>query len=232
MNLIFLQEQNSNSKVIESKNLSNDTIFKKYNVFEKDIIRIKENEVALLIDEGKLLDLKERKGEYIVYSNIGINEELKEITIRNSEKEKLCVIFINTNTIKNNKYIINNSIRYIEKDDSKLKKVYIKIEGRYDFKIVDSKKFISHVIGIRNIFTKQELIEKVRKYVLKSIEEGINEMLEEYNLDIEDLPENSQKLELKLKENQYDTKLLEYGVKLLYFDIGHIEIADKKMKFF
>ena len=36
MNLIFLQEQNSNSKVIESKNLSNDTIFKKYNVFEKE----------------------------------------------------------------------------------------------------------------------------------------------------------------------------------------------------
>ena len=89
------------------------------------------------------------------------------------------------------------------------------------------------MIGLRSIYTKQELVERIRKYVLNSIEEGINEISREYKLDVNYLPENSKKLEVKLKQNKYDEKLSEYGVKITYFDITKLEVTKrKKFKFF
>lgn len=90
MKLVFMQKENSDNKVIESKHLGNDTIFKKYSVFENDIIRIKPNEIVLLIKKGMLLDIKEDVGEYYVNDPIIIDkesaEELKNIKIRKSEE--------------------------------------------------------------------------------------------------------------------------------------------------
>lgn len=237
MKLVFMQKENSNNKVIESKHLENDTIFKKYSVSEKDIIRIKENEIVLLIKKGMLLDIKEDIGEYYVNDPIIIDkesvQELKNIKIRKSEEEKLCVLFINVGTLKNNKYIFNDPIKYVDWKNGKSSEIYIKLEGLYDFKIENPKKFISQVIGLRNIYTKQELVERIRKYVLNSIEEGINEISREYKIDVKSLSENSKKLEIKLKQNKYDEKLSEYGVKITYFDITKLEVTKrKKFKFF
>lgn len=236
MKLVFMQKENSDNKVIESKHLSNDTIFKKYSVSEGDIVRIKENEIVLLIKKGKLLDIQENQGEYYVENPIIVDKEsayeLKKIVIRKSENEKLCVLFINVDIIKNNKYIFNDPIKYIDWKNSESSELYIKLEGIYDFKIENPKKFISQVIGLRSIYTKQELVERIRKYVLNSIEEGINEISKEYKLDVTHLPEYSKKLEIKLKQNKYDEKLAEYGVKITYFDISKLEVTKKKLKFF
>ena len=224
MRLVFIQKEKSDKKVIESKHLGNDTIFKKYNVFEGDIVRIKENEIALLIKEGKLFDVKEDIGEYYVDNPIVIDkktvQELKKIKIRKSENEKLCVLFI------------NNPIKYVNWRNGESSEIYIKLEGLYDFKIENPKRFISQVIGLRNIYTKQELIERIRNYILNSIEEGINEISKEYKLDVNYLSEYSKNLEVKLKQNKYDEKLAEYGVKLTYFDITKLEVTNKKFKFF
>ena len=236
MKLVFMQEENSNNKVIVSKHLGSVTIVNKYTVQEGDIIRIKENEIVLLIKKGMLLDLKEDKGEYFVDNPIIVDketvQELKNVVIRKSENEKLCVLFINVDIIKSNKYIFNDPIKYTNWENGELSEVYIKIEGLYDFKIENPKKFIGQVIGLRSIYTKQELVERIRKYVLSSIEEGINQVSKEYKLDVKDLPEYSKKLEIELKQNKYDEKLSEYGVMITYFDITKLEVANKKRKFF
>ena len=175
MKLVFMQKENSDNKVIESKHLSNDTIFKKYSVSENDIIRIKPNEIVLLIKKGMLLDIKEEVGEYYVNDPIIIDkesaQELKNIKIRKSEEEKLCILFINVDTLKNNKYIFSDPIKYVDWKNGESSEIYIKLEGLYDFKIENPKKFISQVIGLRSIYTKQELVERIRKYFLNSIVE-------------------------------------------------------------
>lgn len=236
MKLVFMQEENSNNKVVESKHLGNDTLFKKYNVQEGNIIRIKENEIVLLTKKGMLLDIKEDKGEYLVNDPIIVDKEtmkeLKNVVIRKSENETLSVLFINVGTIKDNKYIFNDPIKYTNWENGESSDVYIKIEGLYDFKIENPKKFIGQVIGLRNIYTKQELVERIRKYVLSSIEEGINQVSKEYKLDVKDLPEYSKKLEIELKQNKYDEKLSEYGVMITYFDINKLEVTKKKSRFF
>lgn len=230
--LKYSEKADENFKLVECKNLSNDLLFLKYNILENNVVSVKENQNIVLVEKGKVVDLKEEKGTYIikdVEEEKGLNENL---IIRKAENEELCVIFFNRAEIKNNKYIIDNPIKYIDWKNGESEEIYIKLEGNYDFKIDNILNFLSKVIGLRNHFSKQELIEKIRKYINNSIEKGINQISEEYKLDIDTLTQKSKELEINLKQNEYDIKLLEYGIKLLYFDINKFEITKKKFKFF
>lgn len=227
-------EGTENRKIIKCDILSNDMIFMKYDVSIGNVVEVSDNEYVILIYKGEIFDIKKQKGKYIIESKIADNElsdDWKELHIRKTENDELCVIFLNNNVITNNKYFINDPIKYVD-FSNEASDVLIKLEGNYDFRIENPKEFLGKIIGLRKRFPKQELVEKIRKYVLKSIEEGINEISQEYKLNVNDLPENSKQLEIKLKQNKYDDKLLEYGVKLTYFDINKLEIIKKKFKFF
>ena len=209
----------------------------KYDVILGDIIEVSDSQYVVLIEKGIVYDTVDKSGQYIVMNEIidsdkDIKDEWKDLKIRKTENNGLCVVFLNKNLIKHNKYIINDPIKYVDWKDGSSKEIYIKVEGFFDFKIEDPKKLLSKIIGIRNHFSKQELIERIRRFVVNSIEKGINELSEEYKLDIKTLETKSKELEIKLKQNEYDEKLLEYGVKLTYFDISHLEIAKRKFKIF
>jgi len=235
MKLIKLEEALSKN-IIECKDLNNDIIFRKYNISEGNIIKVENNQIVCMSEKGRVLDIKEESGKYKVQNIDETDEEFdkkwKDLIIRKSEEEDLCIIFFNKNVIRHNKYFISDPIKYKNWKDEKEVEIFINLEGYYDFKIIDPKMLLSKIIGLRRYFTKQELIEKVRKYIVSSIEEGINEISEEYKLDIDTLTQNSDKLEVKLKQNEYDRKLEEYGIKLTYFDIKKFEITKKKFKFF
>ena len=235
MKLIKLEEALSKN-IIECKDLNNDIIFRKYNISEGNIIKVENNQIVCMSEKGRVLDIKEEYVKYKVQNIDETDEEFdkkwKDLIIRKSEEEDLCIIFFNKNVIRHNKYFISDPIKYKNWKDEKEVEIFINLEGYYDFKIIDPKMLLSKIIGLRRYFTKQELIEKVRKYIVSSIEEGINEISEEYKLDIDTLTQNSDKLEVKLKQNEYDRKLEEYGIKLTYFDIKKFEITKKKFKFF
>lgn len=238
MNIKLIKIEDVNDeKIIKCSKLSNDMLFMKYEIIIGDNIEINKGEYAILINQGEVYDIQDEEGYYkimneIIDSDIDTKEEWKDLHIRKTENDNLCVIFMNKNIIENNKYLISNPIKYIDFSRNEPLEIFISLEGRYDFKIENPKMFLSKVIGLRHHYSKQELIEKIRMYVLKSIEKGINEISEEYKLSIENLPENSKKLEINLKQNEYDRKLLEYGIKLTYFDINKFEIKNKKNKFF
>lgn len=239
MNFKFatLPEEYVSEKILKCDSLSNDMIFMKYDVNIDDVIVVKENEYAVLIEKGMVYDVKSEPGRFIILneiidSDIDIKDNWKDLKIRKSDDNTLCVVFLNKNLIKHNKYYINDPIKYKSWNEKDYYEMYIKLEGSYDFFIQDPKKMLSKVIGLRNHYSKQELIERIRKYVISSIEKGINELSEEYKLDIETLTQKSKELEIKLKQNEYDNKLLEYGVKITYFDIESFELAKKKFKIF
>lgn len=235
--LVKLLEKQEENSIIKCNNLSNNMIFMKYDVNIGDIIEVTNAQYAVLIEKGIVYDAHEDSGQYIIMneiidSDVDVKDEWKDLKIRKTDNNSLCVIFLNKNVIEHNKYTINDPIKYINWKDEVSQKIYIKIEGFYDFKIVDPKMLLSKIIGLRKHFSKQELIERIRKYVTNSIEKGINEISEEYKLEVEDLEKKSKELEIKLKQNEHDEKLLEYGVKITYFDISHLEITKRKFKIF
>lgn len=221
---------------VECNELNNDILFRKYNVKENNIVLLKENQFLILSEKGQVLDIEESAGKFkIEEGKSDKNEFFKEwenVNIQKSEKEPLNVIFLNRKIIRRNKYFIDEPIKYIEHNEKDKKIYYIKISGNYDFDIVDPKRFLGRVIGLRNHFSKQELIEQIRKYALQSIEKGINELSQEYKLNIDTIKTKSKELEIKLSKNESDDKLLEYGVKLTYFDIENLEFSEKKFRKF
>lgn len=234
--LLEYKEDLLDKKIVECNNLSNDIIFRKYDIQKDDIIKIKENQFVVIAEKGRVLDIKECSGIFCLQNIDKLDEEFEKewgnLIIRKSEDTNLCAIFLNINVINHNKYLINDPIKYLDWKNDKASEIYIKLEGYYDFKIENPKMLLSKIIGLRNHFSKQELIEKVRKFILNSIQDGINEISKEYKLDINTLTEKSKELEVKLRTNEYDLKLLEYGVKLTYFDIEKFEVTKKKFKIF
>ncbi len=216
--LIDFNDEIADDEILKCQELNNDIIFLKYDVSENDILMLKENEIVVLINNGHICDYKENAQTYMIKKT---NEEIEtdDICIRNADNNELCLVFFNKNIIKNNKLLINKlNIN---------KKINISIE--YDFKIENFKNFLNKIIGLRKLYTKEEIIEKVREHVTNSIKTRIINELEEYNLDIEKLLQVNKNIK---GENEYDTKLLEYGVRLISYKITDYETIDKKFKFF
>lgn len=227
MRLKKIQEIKS-YEVLECTELDNDIIFRKYHIKEGTKIRLRENQFLFLIENGRILDIEEEIGTYQIVSGDSEKEEIanvwKKILIRKSEEIPLSVIFLNRRIIRKNKYFLEEPIKY--------KDVYIKIKGNFDFYIVNPNNFFEKVIGLRKHFSKQELIEQIRKYVVKSIKKSIEELLAQYNFELYDIQNKAKELQLKLTENEFDKKIFEYGVKLNYFDIEQVDVLDKRYKFF
>lgn len=232
----FEKIQMNNKNFLECNELDNDVLFRRYPIKYNDEILVKENQFVLLIEKGDVLDVEEKSGMYRIEEGSSQKNDFSKIwgnlKIKKSEDTPLSVIFLNRRIIRKNKYFIAEPIKYIEYDKNDEKEYYIKIKGCFDFHIIDPKMFINKVIGLRNHFSKQELIEQIRKYVVSSIEKGIKELSEEYKLDINTIQTKSKELQIKLSQNDSDEKLLEYGIKLNYFDIDEVEIVEKKKNFF
>ena len=243
--LIKVNIEDVDKKTINTCNkLSNDLLFFKYDVNVNDIFEVIENQTACLIYKGYVLDIKKDPGIYVVkdtmyketdeISNIieesNLDKESKEALIKKAENSNLCLVFINTGEIISNKYYINDPIKFLDFQDNKYKKIHITLEGLYNFQIVDTVRFLSRVIGLRTRFSKVELIEQIRRHVLHSIEFSINEIASKYKLNIGTITEKSKELEVSLSQNASDKKLLEYGIKMNYFDISKFEISKKRFK--
>ena len=102
--------------ILECNSLTNDTIFLKYEVSEGIKINIKDNQFVCLLEKGKVLDIKEKPGIYVVTEKKETDreEKIKTLLIRKTEKENLCIVFLNTGVIQNNKYYIKKPIEYID----------------------------------------------------------------------------------------------------------------------
>ena len=91
--------------------------------------------------------------------------------------------------------------------------------------------FLNSILGIREHYTKQELMEQIRKIVVNSIKLGINELGEEYKLSIQLVKNKSNELEIRVSQNDYDEKLAKRGIKITYFEITNFEeVNETKQK--
>lgn len=149
----------------------------------------------------------------------------------------LSIVFINLQEIKENKFYFKKPIEYIdwtnlhfdeEKNTEEPLKTAFTGDGKFNFIISNPVLFLSSILGIREHYTKQELIEQIRKIVVNSIQLGINELGEEYKLSIQLVKNKTNELEIRVSQNNYDEKLAKRGIKITYFEITNFEEIDQK----
>ena len=224
---MFLQriEFEVEEKAIECNELNNEILIIKKIVKEEKYVRVKENQLAILNQNGKILDLRGEPGLYeIKEGDMNLPEEW-QFEIQKAEDESLNVLFINRADIVDNKFYILEPITYIDwtYEDEPIE-TKIKGEVIFNFTIDRPQNFLRLVIGLRDNYAKHELIEQIRPFIIKSIQDGIKELSNDYKVDIRTLITNPSSIKVKVKENKYDNKLLDKGIKVTFFDFINLEV--------
>lgn len=218
--------------LIEVEDLNNDILIRKVLVENKKYLEIKENQYVVFYGKGKIFDIEENVGLYeIIEGNTNKDLQLWDFVIQKAENEENGILFLNVSEIKNNKFYIRNPITYTDWTyENEPLESKMRLEGVFNFKIIKPENFIKIVIGLRDHYSKPELLEQIRIYILKSIEEGIRELSEVYKIDIKTFVNNIHELKIKVSQNSYDNKLLSKGIKVIFFDIDKIELDEGTAK--
>ena len=226
------------TKVIQCDDMDNDTLVVRLpdKIENKRAVMLKEGQYAILYKAGKIHDAIHKKGMYEIEASKQAKtrkemEKWREFVPPRKDDSELCIIVFNMKEIVSNSFSIDKPIEYTDWSKDKPIKARITCKGNFNFKIDDPYLFFSRVFGVRDHYSKLELIEQIRKQAVSSIQEGINELSNEYKLSMELVKTKTSELEIKVKENEYDIKLKMRGIKITYFELTDIDIiADEKDK--
>ena len=234
----FVKIRNKVISAIECKLLNNDVLmFKSSKAIANHMkVHIKKNQYIILIEKGQVLAAENRPGYYeIDFDKESDNDLIEDWDGYFDNKTKdlpLSLVFLNTAEIENNPFKLSKPFEYVDYtkmvlDEKSNNTVPYKAdfigEGNYNFQIINPCLFLSSVCGIREHFAKQELIELIRTTVENSLQQGITELGENYKLSVQVVRNNSNELEIKVSENDFDEKLASRGIKLTYFEITKFE---------
>ncbi len=224
------------TKVIQCDDMGNDTLIVRLpdKIENKRAVMLKEGQYAILYKAGKVYDAIHKKGMYEIESSKQAKtrkemEKWRKFNPPKKDDSELCMIVFNMREIIGNNFSIDKPMEYIDWSKDKPIKARFTCKGIFSFVIEDPYLFFSRVFGIRDHYSKLELIEQIRKQAVESIQEGINELSNEYKLSMELVKTKTSELEIKVKENEYDLKLKMRGIKITYFELTDLDIvADKK----
>ena len=168
-------EDDEEYEVVECTKLDNNILIYKYKLDENRhyVLKLKENQYALLFEKGKILDAVKEEGVYTLKREPSSNypEDFGDYIVKDND-DKLCIIFFNINVIKGNKF-------YIKKKH----KNNFYGEGTFDFKIENPLKLFNKVIQIRSVYSREELLEQIRERISKIVTTVIKEHEKEYIID-------------------------------------------------
>lgn len=195
-------EDDEEYTIIECTQLDNNILLYKQKLDENQhyLVKLKDNQYALLFEEGKILDAIKQSGIYTIRKepNTSFPEDFSDYQIKVND-DKLCIIFFNMNIITNNKFYIKKKY-----------KNHFYGEGTFDFQIENPLKLFNKVIEIRSYYSREELLEQIRERVSKIVTEVIKEHEYEYIIE-EDCINSSVNI------------FREYGIKIVYSDLKNIQ---------
>lgn len=232
MKFAKLSPEADKTKIIQCDDMDNDILVVRLQdkIENKRAVMLRDGQYAILYKAGKVYDAIHKKGMYEIDSSKQAKtrkemEKWRNFVPPKKDDSELCMIVFNMKDIVGNKFSIEKPIEYIDWSKEKPIKARITCKGQFNFKIEDPFLFFSRVFGVRDHYSKLELIEQIRNQAVESIQEGINELSNEYKLSIELVKTKTSELEIKVKENEYDLKLKMRGIKITYFELFDFDIS-------
>ena len=199
-------EDDEEYNIVECTKLDNNILMYKEKLDENMhyLVKLKDKQYAVIFKKGQILDLVSEEGVYTIINvpNTSFPEDLNDYQIKNNN-DGLCIIFFNMDIIINNKFYI-----------SKRHKNHFFGEGEFHFKIDNPIKLFNKVIQIRTFYSREELLEKLREKISKIAVSVIKQQENEYTFD-----------ETAMLKNIDIFK--EYGIKIVFCNIEHIEFKKK-----
>lgn len=243
--------------VIKCDDMDNEVLMKKVTtedgvIAKKSAIIVAPGQVAVLYDNGNILDATAEAGTYTFDKSSSpsffggdFGDVFKEMWTRfkygGAVNKEQAVFFINIKEILDNKFGTPNPIPYKDWGHPLLNprtntylpmSVEVKCFGKYTFKITNPALFMSELAGIKEIYTKDDLEEQIRTEVIYAFSNILNSLgEEEHKVEALSLPNRTDEIKEIMDEEEFDKNIRERGVTLKSFAIESVTLdEDSKEK--
>ena len=156
---------------------TNDSLVYRFPVYNQEIkmgaqLTVRENQVALFVNEGKAADLFTPGRYELTTQNVPILTTLRGWKYGFQSPFKAEVYFFNTRLFTDLKWGTTNPVMM---RDSEFGMIRLRAFGTYAMKIADPKLFFNTVVGTQGLTTTEEITGQLRSIVLSKLSDAIAE---------------------------------------------------------
>jgi len=201
-----------------------DTLVYRFPVYNAEIkmgakLTVRENQVAIFVNEGKAADLFTPGLYTLSTENIPILTVLRGWKYGFQSPFKADVYFFNTRVFTDLKWGTTNPVMMRDRDFGMIR---IRAFGTYAMRIADAKVFFEQIVGTRGLTTTADIIGQLRSTILSRLSDAIGEA----NIPALDLASKYDDLSTVAIE-KIGPELARYGLELSRFYIENISLPEE-----
>lgn len=211
-------------EIIEWLDQTNDTLVYRFPVYNQEIkmgaqLTVRENQVALFINEGKAADLFTPGRYELATQNLPILTTLRGWKYGFQSPFKAEVYFFNTRLFTDLKWGTQNPVMM---RDAEFGMIRIRAFGTYALRISDAKEFFHTVVGTQGLTTTEDILGQLRSTILSRLSDA----LAESKIPALDLASNYDELS-DLAKKKLAPDFAGYGVEVSRFFIENISLPEE-----
>ncbi len=208
-------------------------------------------QVAVLYDNGKILDATAEPGVYTFDSSStpsffggDFGEVFKEMWMRfkfgGATAKEQAVYYFNIKEIIGNKFGTPNPVPYKDWGHPLLNarlggytpmRLDIKCYGTYTFKITEPAKFMERLTGNADIYKKEDVVEQMRSEVVAAFSNILNSLSEdEHKIEALSLPNKTDEIKDIMSQSVFDEAIRERGISLVSFVVESVTLTEESKK--
>ena len=164
-------------EIIEWLDDSNDTLVYRFPVYNQEIkmgaqLTVRENQVALFVNEGQAADLFTPGRYELNTQNIPIMTTLRGWKYGFQSPFKAEVYFFNTRTFTDLKWGTSNPVMM---RDPEFGMIRVRAFGTYAMRVKDAKTFFQTVVGTQGMTTTDDILGQLRSTIISRLSDAISE---------------------------------------------------------
>ncbi len=207
--------------IIELLDESDNTLVYRVPTYQQEIkmgaqLTVRENQVALFINEGKAADLFGPGRYELTTQNLPILTTLRSWKYGFNSPFKAEVYFFNTRTFTDLKWGTANPVMMRDKDFGMVR---IRAFGVYAMKLSDPKVFFNTIVGTQGLTTTEDIITQLRSTIVSRMSDAVAEA----GIPAIDLAAKYDELGLEAKK-RVQADFTEFGLELTRFVIENVSL--------
>src|SRR5687767_6083109 len=211
-------------EIIEWLDDSTDTLVYRYPVYNQEIkmgaqLIVRENQVALFINEGEVADLF-KPGRYeLSTQNLPILTTLRGWKYGFQSPFKAEVYFFNTRLFTDLKWGTSNPVMM---RDAEFGMIRMRAVGTYAIRIADPKEFFKTVVGTQGLTTTDDILGQLRSTIINHL----SDIIAESKIAALDLASSYREL-ATLAQQELAPQFAGYGLELSRFNIDNVSLPEE-----
>lgn len=207
--------------IVEWTDSSSSTIVHRYQRHGNEIkngaqLVVRESQVAVFVDQGKLADVFEPGKHELKTSNLPLLSTLRGWKYGFESPFKAEVYFVNTRRFTNQKWGTKNPIMM---RDPEFGAIRVRAFGTYVFKIEDPVHFLREIVGTKGVFSTSEISHQLRSMIISRFTDALGES----NLSALDMAANYDEIGNFVK-SKIEQEFQQYGIQITQFLIENIAL--------